>query len=97
MRRLSLEKSNNRIVSIVSDMVLTVSGKVSDVMSGLTLSVVPVSTDGPRLARPDSLPVAEIGGDPEPVPLALLVPLPAREGKLLQRDPVTNFSVYPFH
>ena len=91
MRRLSLEKSNNRIVSIVSDMVLTVSGQVSCVMSGLTLSVVPVSTDGPGLARPDSLPVAEVGGDPEPVPLALLVPLPAREGKTLQRDPVTKF------
>ena len=84
MRRLSLEKSNNRIVSIVL-------GQVSCVMSGLTLSVVPVSTDGPGLARPDSLPVAEVGGDPEPVPLALLVPLLAREGKLLQRDPVTKF------
>ena len=40
MRRLSLEKSNNRIVSIVSDMVLTVLGQVSclDSLSVLFLS-----------------------------------------------------------
>ena len=63
-------------------------------MSGLTLSVVPVATDGPGLARPDSLPVAEVRGDPEPVPLALLVPLLTREGKLLQRDPATKILSY---
>ena len=66
-------------------------------MSGLTLSVVPVATDGPGLARPDSLPVAEVGGDPEPVPLALLVPLLAWEGQLLQCDPATKILSYLQH
>ena len=43
----------------------------------LTLGVVPVAADGPGLAGPDPLPVAEVGGDPEPVPPAPLVPPPA--------------------
>ena len=37
--------------------------------------------------------MAEVRGDPEPVPLAPLVPLTAREGKLLQRDPVNKVLV----
>lgn len=77
MRRLSPENSNNKIVSRVR---LSDPGVGSDVRCqclALTLSVVPVSADGPGLARPDPLPVAEVRGDPEPVPLAPLVPLPA--------------------
>ena len=68
---------------------MTVSSQVRCQCLALTLGVVSVSTDGPGLARPDPLPVAEVGGDPEPVLLTLLVLIHAREGKLLQCDPVT--------